>query len=275
MGIRLAPGQFLSTKLASRAVAGLLLAETAHPPDSRLPTHSHERACLCLILGGHVTETRERRRTTYEPSTLVYYPPGDCHANRFHERGGRSFMLELGDGWLERLGACSASIDEPRYFTTGDAPRLALRLYRERRMEDTASPLVVEGLVLELMGLASRRRVDDRGPDRLDRAKDFLHAHFAEPVGLMDTAAAAGMHPVFLAREFRRRVGRSVGEYVRELRVEFARAELAASEATVAEIATAAGFFDQSHFSRTFKRATGVTPAEYRRLIRPNDPRMR
>ena len=52
--------------------------------------------------------------------------------------------------------------------------------------------------------------------------------------------------------------------YVRHVRIEFARRELAASSASLSAIAAAAGFCDQSHFSRLFKRYTGLTPAEYR-----------
>jgi AraC family transcriptional regulator len=52
--------------------------------------------------------------------------------------------------------------------------------------------------------------------------------------------------------------------YVRHVRIEFARRELAASGAPLGDIAAAAGFCDQSHFSRLFKRYTGQTPAEYR-----------
>ena len=54
------------------------------------------------------------------------------------------------------------------------------------------------------------------------------------------------------------------GCVVRHVRVEFARRELAVSEAPLGDIAAAAGFCDQSHFSRLFKRYIGLTPAEYR-----------
>ena len=67
-----------------------------------------------------------------------------------------------------------------------------------------------------------------------------------------------------LAREFRRRFGCSIGDYVRRLRIEFACRELAISDVPLYEIAFAAGFSDHSHFARTFKRATGMTPGAYR-----------
>jgi AraC family transcriptional regulator len=62
--------------------------------------------------------------------------------------------------------------------------------------------------------------------------------------------------------------GRTLGQYVRELRLEAAQAELAQGARPLAEVALRAGFSDQSHLTRALKRATGLTPARYRSLAR-------
>jgi AraC family transcriptional regulator len=85
--------------------------------------------------------------------------------------------------------------------------------------------------------------------------------------GVAEIARAAGVHPVYLARTFREHHGMTIGEYVRKLRIEHACRLISTTGAPLSEIALAAGFCDQSHFSRTFKRVTGSSPAEYRRLI--------
>jgi AraC family transcriptional regulator len=77
-------------------------------------------------------------------------------------------------------------------------------------------------------------------------------------------AAAAGVHPVHLAREFRRFERCTVGEYIRRLRIERACNELSNSNDSIAAIASGTGFYDQSHFGRIFKRVVGMTPIEYR-----------
>jgi AraC family transcriptional regulator len=61
----------------------------------------------------------------------------------------------------------------------------------------------------------------------------------------------------------------TVGEYVRRLRVEYACRQFARTGAPLVDIALAAGFCEQSQLTRTFKRVTGFTPAEYRRSVRP------
>jgi AraC family transcriptional regulator len=87
-------------------------------------------------------------------------------------------------------------------------------------------------------------------------------------LSLTSLAEAIGIHPVYLASEFRRHYRRSIGAYVRRLRVDYACRQLTTTEAPLAEIALAAGFADQSHFSRTFKSHVGMTPLAYRRDAR-------
>jgi AraC family transcriptional regulator len=99
-------------------------------------------------------------------------------------------------------------------------------------------------------------------------ARLFVDAHFAERLAIATVAALVGVHPVHFARTFRRVYHTTFAGYVREVRIEFARRELAASHVPLCDIAAAAGFCDQSHFSRLFKQYTGMSPAEYRLAVR-------
>ncbi len=149
---------------------------------------------------------------------------------------------------------------------------ITARLYSEFRRTDSVSPLAIEGLTLEMIAEMSRLSLRQPAPTsacRIERAREIIHAHFSDHLTLSFIADSIGTHPVSLAREFRRRYHCTIGEYVRLLRVQFACSEIASSDATIAEIASASGFFDQSHFARTFKRLAGVTPAQYRKIIRP------
>ena len=78
-------------------------------------------------------------------------------------------------------------------------------------------------------------------------------------------AGAVGVHPVHLPRSFRRRFGITMTSYRRDLRLEAAGYALLTTSHGVARIATEHGYSDQAHFTRAFKRATGMTPAAFRR----------
>jgi AraC family transcriptional regulator len=92
----------------------------------------------------------------------------------------------------------------------------------------------------------------------------MLEAHFLDDLSLSTIAQAVGVHSVHLSREFRRHYHSSVGEYIRKLRIEYACKQMLNPDLSLAEIASAAGFADQSHFSRTFKRLVGIPPAVFR-----------
>jgi len=109
-----------------------------------------------------------------------------------------------------------------------------------------------------------RKTPGGQPPRWLTEVKDLLHERFREQITISSLARQADVHPVYLASTFRRKYGHSIATYVRELRVDYASRQLAESETSLATIAQAAGFSDQSHFSRIFKRITGMTPAAYR-----------
>lgn len=81
-------------------------------------------------------------------------------------------------------------------------------------------------------------------------------------------ARSVGVHPVHLATTFRRHFGSTIGEYVRRLRIDFATRQIASSEESLCNIALAAGFADQSHFSKVFRQQTGMTPGVFRANLR-------
>ena len=147
---------------------------------------------------------------------------------------------------------------------------LAWRVAGELRRHDTAAPLAIEGILLELLaGAARERELRLTGtPAPMARRKRGSYLHDPGQVGsLSELATAVGVHPVTLARGFRKAYGCSVGAYLRWLRVARAARELAETDAPLAEIALAAGFADQSHFSNVFRRETGLSPSAFRRAV--------
>src|SRR6185295_7808264 len=204
------------------------------------------------------------------PSTLLFYPAEEMHAEQFQNES-KCFIIEIKPSWLSRLREYSVVSDKPINSTAGKLSGLALKLYKESQAPDEVSPLAIEGLGLEMMAEISRSsRQTSRRPraDRIGHVRELLHAHFSERVSLTDLANSVGMHPVCVAQEFRKAFGCSVGDYVRRLRIAFACRELASSDTPLSNISAAAGFFDQSHFARTFKSFSGMTPGKYRAFVR-------
>jgi AraC family transcriptional regulator len=268
MELRAADTHFLRTASFSRNVHGLFLSECRYAPGARIPRHSHENASFCLALQGGCTETFGGKRREYEFLTLQYLPADQEHSLTIHGGGLSCFAVDVSSEWVKRANEDSLSFDTSIHLHGGILPWLGMKLYSEFLQLDSASKLAIEGLGLEMLAEISRRQsaTGERTPQRwLEQAREFLHAHFSEQLSVLLIAKLVGVHPIHLSREFRRSYRCTMGEYVRQLRIDYACRELSASDTNLVDISSAAGFADQSHFGRTFKRFIGLTPAEYRR----------
>ena len=208
------------------------------------------------------------------PGSVVVKPPGESHANRYGEAGAHCLVLEVTPGRLAAARPFADLFDRPAYLPPGQLTALFLRIYEEFRQPDRASPLVLEGLVLELIGTAARRgppRGPSAPPPWLRRVEGLLRDAPAEARTLTALAAAAGCHPSHLAREFRRFYRCSMGGYLRRLRLDAAARVLSGTERPLAEVAAGAGFYDQSHFTRAFKARFRMTPGAFRAATRGGD----
>jgi AraC-like DNA-binding protein len=145
---------------------------------------------------------------------------------------------------------------------------LAWRIARELHCLDSAAPLAIEGLVLEVLAEAVRSNRSDGAsapvPRWLAKAQEYVHATFQRSFRVADVAREVNIPPVRLARRFRRHFGLSLAAYARKLRLDWAGVALASSEEPLSVIARRAGFADQSHFTRAFRQHTGLTPLRFR-----------
>lgn len=247
--------------------AGLHLIEGVYSAKSRVPNHSHHHAVFCIGLTGLCNEFFAGKLRQYEASTLEFLPANQCHSLDFPFADTRAFSIDIAVWWIERAREFSLRLDHSVHAHGGLLSALMMKIYDEFRHLDSASPVAIQGLTMEMLAAVSRNtsNLTDRRPQRwLACAEAFLRESFTEHVTLAQIASAAGVHPVYLAREFRRFHGCTMGEYIRRLRVERARRQLSSSDESLATIATGSGFSDQSHFSRIFKRLVGMTPAHYR-----------
>jgi AraC family transcriptional regulator len=158
-------------------------------------------------------------------------------------------------------------LQQRRQIVAPAAAALGRRLALELEGRDSSWGLAAEGLVLQILAMGER---EASAPLRCGRAwlatvVELLHERTPAAPSLSELAAEAGVHPGHLARAFRQRFGATVCQYSRNLRLEWAASQLD-REASLAQIALEAGFADQSHFTREFRRHFGVTPGRYRAM---------
>lgn len=262
----LAPGEYYGETLHRRQIGGLSLTETRYRAGTLVPPHEHVQGYFCLVRSGTYREMFGGRERSCGPATLAFHPPGERHSEQFGDATVFSFNVEVDPGWFDRLGLSIRCFEDALVCRGAEPEALATRLYREFLENDEASRVAIEGLVLQTLAAASRTpRPALRRPPWFHRVVERLHDGPAPP-SLAELAALAGVHPVYLARAFRKFQRCTIGEYVRRLRVEQARRDILDPALSLKQISDRAGFADQSHFTRCFRRLTGMTPNDYRRL---------
>jgi AraC family transcriptional regulator len=234
-----------------------------------LRAHSHELAKFCFVLTGSYTETLGRNEFVRKRGALVYQPPTITHAES-HNESGRHLMIEIDSPRLNNAEQYLPTLNTAAMLSSGAALATAAKLYSEFRRPDSFSHLAIEGLALELLVEACRSSlIEERRPPKwLQQATDLLRATFRGSLTHTEVAASVRVHPVHLARTFRQFHRCTIGDYVRALRIDYASRLLHGSDFALSEIALSAGFADQAHFAHSFKRATGMTPTQYRELLR-------
>jgi AraC family transcriptional regulator len=250
-------------RVTSGDVDGLTVTELAFPPHYVQQPFDPELPYLALVLEGSLEKTFPRRTLELRAASALTMPSGARHAARFGPDGARIVIVRP-QAPSSRVAPCLTRLVELKEH---ELSWLAWRLAAELRAADSAAPLAAEGLALELLATATRDPRPTRrspSPAWLDEAEDLLRSASGECLRLGPLARAVDVHPAHLAREFRARHGISVGEYGRRLRLSTAAARLATTDRPLVEIASEAGFADQSHFTRLFRRYVGLTPARYR-----------
>jgi|HubBroStandDraft_1064217.scaffolds.fasta_scaffold17587_4 AraC-like DNA-binding protein len=207
---------------------------TAHPASSTLRYHHHGIAFATIVLEGCYTEVRESVPLVCPAGTLVIHDAHEEHADYFTQPT-RCLNLELDEPVARGTIGCDL----------GDDPlRAALNA---------------------LAALRARSGGASGEPEWLQPTLDRFEWSGAEP--LRGAARVAGLHPTHFSRAFRRHVGTTPNGYRLRARVRRASALLLETNASLASIALACGFSDQSHLTRTFGAALGLAPAAYRRTF--------
>ena len=241
--------------------------------------HGHHHFLLTLITAGEGVQTLNGREIPIGPGDLFLLSPADFHKNTVPPGGGFNyyglkFTYELLDARLSELLAMDKL---PLHLHLSEESfDVACFLFRQLVAEcaggakQLGSRAYVQAMVEQLMILALRQLgTEERAcPEALiNRALGYLYSHFAEPITVGDAAAYVGYTPNYFNTCFHRQMGMPFGEYLRQMRLNYAENLLRSSQLPVTEVASESGFSSLSYFSRCFRDSYRMSPQQYRKII--------
>jgi AraC family transcriptional regulator len=234
-----------------------------YPNAGRYWPHAHDLSCVTLVVRGGFREQVGREDREADPLTLIVKPAGVVHANDFAPGTDtvQVYLSTAEEAALCTLGEMAAWRCEPASRAAPVMLRLAALV---RPGAPAAEPGTIDDSIVELIAaLRAHQPADDAAPRWLETARAALET---PRTTIREAAAACGVHPVHLARAFRRCSGESPTAFRHRVRLRRAAALLANGAMPLAEAALAAGYADQAHMTRDLTRHCGMSPLHLRRL---------
>jgi AraC family transcriptional regulator len=237
----------------------------SYPPNSGTERIEYDLLNLCFQAVGDCLIRSGTRTTELCGASLSLKVSGAAHLVTVGRRSLKGVSVDIPAKWIARfdlpeLRAVCLGLRSPELVSIG------YRLYHEALRCDDLSPIVIEALVLELLvALVRRNRLEKPiSPGWIKRIQELIQSDPTAAPSLQDLSGLVGFHPVYVARSFRAFTGMTIGEFTRAQRLEQARLLLTDPSLSLAQIAQLAGFSDQSHLTRLFRRCLNLTPKQLR-----------
>jgi AraC-like DNA-binding protein len=211
--------------------------------------------------GTAVGLVRDGVRLTVTPNDVVFYRPFETYERTLRDaRGDVCLFIAPADLDLPPtpLGRADA-----RSFLL--ARRLAGRLDDAPFVEETAAELIGRAVRGPAPSAAHRATTRREHTELAEAAKDLLLERLDHPLSLAELAGELHVSPYHLTRVFRERTGRTLTEYLHDLRLRAAVDRL--GEASLSRLAADLGYASPSHFTDRFRSAFGVPPSQLRNLM--------
>jgi len=235
----------------------------------RFAPHLHDTFALGAIEAGASKIRYRDRMVSQRAGDVVVIPAREVHTGETDGPQGWSYrMLYLPEDVLagftvaEDLTFDGPSIADPELARRIVELHALLDAGTDRLRGQTALVDVLQMLCTRHAGGSVDRSGDARPSATLCLVRDYLEAHFAKPISLMELSALSGVSPFHLSRRFRARYGLPPYMYLELVRVNRAREMLRRGD-PISRVAFDTGFSDQSHLTRRFKRVVGVPPGQY------------
>lgn len=236
---------------------------TYFPNDGSDLKHFHENAFLSFVIKGGGTIKSQSLMVERLPGNLIFSYAGEQHQCIAKQFPTVNVNMEVGFDFL-RANYLTESTLEASIRKNPNAKLLMIKIYKEILCNDDCSSSSIKMMLFDLMSTA--RILENKQPSWVGQIYELMNDRWNESLSLEDLATAAGVHPVTVSKYFRKYFGCTFGEYIRRIRIEKSLSIIKNSRFSLTEISYECGFYDQSHFSRTFRKLTGLSPKTYAKL---------
>ena len=254
-------GQYLGQTIKSYTTDMLSVKSTLHE-KSESKFHAHNNSYLSILLSGRYSEMTLETRDIIFPSTIIYRPAHYKHKNQFITAKTKCLNIAFRPEWFDKLDINPEKI-KFQIKSIQNYPlilRLLIDFLKYHRI-DFFEELLLNIITSEEQGITSSRK------PWLGKLIRILDNEIEERHSLKTLSERVFVHPNYMSRVFREHFGVTVGQYQIARKLQCATEKLFTEKSSIALIASECGFFDESHFIKTFKTCNRITPHQFRILL--------
>lgn len=240
--------------------------------------HSHLFCELLYIEKGKGELLVNGEKILINERDCILLPPNNLHT----ETSSETEKLEYYALGISGLSVSYEDYDGPliNFGSENDRVRnLIKNMYGELRKKSTNYELIVKGYFYILLTLLFRakkanievKKSEHNAKTKLNLVKDYIDSHYMEDFTLDELAQMFNISKYHFVRIFKKEFSKGPMAYLEEVRIRIAKNLLASTENRITDIALNLGFSSSSYFSQRFKAQTGITPYDYRLMLRNND----
>lgn len=264
---KLSSGSYFGSHYHKSVFDGLIMTDTEYT-HKHVAWHQHENPYFTYLLQGKLFEANKKQEYYLTSGGLLFHNWQDSHYNTKPDDFTRGFHVELNAQWFKNHDLSQDSFEGSHLIENPVIKSLMNRVFMESKINDSHSQLSIDGLMLTIFNRLSNdvANTNLKLPSWIKKLKKMI-ADTSENYSLTSLSLVLGIHPVHLSREFHRCFGVTFGQYIRFIRVNKAFDLLLNSKLSMTEVCYECGFYDQSHFTRDFKRIYKKRPTELLRML--------
>ncbi len=254
-------GQYLGQTIKSYKTDMISVKSTLHK-KSESKFHAHSNSYLSILLSGLYSEVTLDSKKVIAPSSILYRPAHYKHKNQFITDQTKCLNIEFKPEWFNKLDINPNKI-KPQIKNIQNFPWLLQLLidFLKHQKIDFFEELLSKLLTSEEKLIAPLRK------PWLSKLALILDNEIEENHSLKTLSERVFVHPNYMSRVFKEHFGVTIGQYLLERRIQYATKKLFIEKNRIALIASECGFFDESHFIKTFKTFNKITPHQFRLLL--------